>query len=116
MAGFDFTFPVPKSASRLWVVADAGTQAVIVQAHQAAMQDVLGFMEREVAATRVGKGGVAQKRPRACRVLVAGIAAAVPLIHIEHLAVTHGQTELAAVLLPVSIDGTVAAASLAREV
>jgi hypothetical protein len=44
--------------------------------------------------------------------LVAVIAAVVSFVHIEHLAVTHGQTELAAVLLPVSIDGTVAGASL----
>lgn len=44
--------------------------------------------------------------------LVAAIAAVVSFVHIEHLAVTHGQTTLAAVLLPVSIDGTVAAASL----
>ena len=44
--------------------------------------------------------------------LVAAIAATVSYVHIEHLAVTHGQVELAAVLLPVSIDGTVAAASL----
>jgi Protein of unknown function (DUF2637) len=44
--------------------------------------------------------------------LVAFIAAVVSFIHIEQLAVTHGQTWLAAVLLPVSIDGTVAAASL----
>ncbi len=44
--------------------------------------------------------------------LVAAIAAVVSFVHIEHLAVTHGQTWLAAVLLPVSIDGTVAAASL----
>jgi len=44
--------------------------------------------------------------------LVAVIAAVVSFVHIEHLAVTHGQTTLAAVLLPVSIDGTVAAASL----
>jgi len=43
---------------------------------------------------------------------VAGIAAVVSFIHIQHLAWTHGQTELAAVLLPLSIDGTVAAASL----
>ena len=45
--------------------------------------------------------------------LVAGIAAVVSFVHIEHLAVTHGQTLLAAALLPLSIDGTVAAASLA---
>ncbi|MGH3222567.1 MAG: DUF2637 domain-containing protein [Streptosporangiaceae bacterium] len=44
--------------------------------------------------------------------LVAAIAAVVSFIHIEHLAVTHGQTALAAMLLPLSIDGTVAAASL----
>ena len=44
--------------------------------------------------------------------LVALIAAIVSFVHIEHLAVTHGQTFVAAVLLPVSIDGTVAAASL----
>lgn len=44
---------------------------------------------------------------------VATIAALVSFVHIQHLAVTHGQTGLAAALLPVSIDGTVAAASLA---
>jgi hypothetical protein len=44
--------------------------------------------------------------------LVAAIAAVVSFVHIEHLAVTHGQTPLAAYLLPVSVDGTVAAASL----
>src|ERR1022692_919326 len=44
--------------------------------------------------------------------LVATIAAIVSFVHIEHLAVAHGQTRLAALLLPLSIDGTVAAASL----
>jgi Protein of unknown function (DUF2637) len=44
--------------------------------------------------------------------LVAAIAAVVSFVHIEHLALTHGQAPLAAALLPVSIDGTVAAASL----
>lgn len=45
--------------------------------------------------------------------LVAGIAAAVSFVHIESLAVRYGQPELAAMLLPVSIDGTVAVSSLA---
>jgi hypothetical protein len=45
--------------------------------------------------------------------LVAAIAAVISYVHIERLAVTHGQTALAAYLLPLSIDGTVAAASLA---
>jgi hypothetical protein len=44
--------------------------------------------------------------------LVAVIAAVVSFLHIEHLAVSHGQPTLAAWLLPVSVDGTVAAASL----
>jgi hypothetical protein len=43
---------------------------------------------------------------------VAGIAAVVSFVHIQDLAITHGQTPLAAMLLPLSIDGTVAAASL----
>ena len=44
--------------------------------------------------------------------VVAGIAAVISFVHIEHLAVAHGQTMLAAMLLPLSIDGTVAASSL----
>ncbi|MGP0027915.1 MAG: DUF2637 domain-containing protein [Streptosporangiaceae bacterium] len=44
--------------------------------------------------------------------LVAAIAAVISYVHIERLAVTHGQAVLAAYLLPLSIDGTVAAASL----
>jgi hypothetical protein len=45
--------------------------------------------------------------------LVSAIAAVVSYVHIDHLAVTHGQPALAGALLPLSIDGTVAAASLA---
>lgn len=57
VAGFDFTFSVPKSASVLWAVADAGTQALIVDAHHAAVAEMVAFMEREVAATRTGATG-----------------------------------------------------------
>lgn len=64
VAGFDFTFSVPKSASALWAVADAGTQALIGEAHHRAIAEVVAFMEREVAATRTGAtaggGAVAQ--------------------------------------------------------
>ncbi len=45
--------------------------------------------------------------------IVAAIAAVVSYIHIERLAVTPGQTWLAALLMPVSLDGTITAASLA---
>ena len=73
VAGYDFTFSVPKSVSVLWGVADAGTQALIVDAHHAAVSQVVAFLEREVAATRsgagTGDGAVAQ-------VGVVGIAAA----------------------------------------
>lgn len=68
VAGFDLTFSVPKSVSTLWAVADAGTQALIVQAHHAAMQDVLALIERDVAMTRIGakgpRGAVAQVEVR----------------------------------------------------
>ena len=64
VAGFDLTFSVPKSVSTLWAVADGGTQALIAQAHHAALQDVIALLERDVAATRVGakgpRGAVAQ--------------------------------------------------------
>ncbi len=72
VAGYDYTFSVPKSVSVLWGLADAGTQALIVEAHHAAVAQVLDLMEREVAATRrgvdAGNGAVAQ-------VPVVGIAA-----------------------------------------
>ena len=54
VAGFDFTFSVPKSVSALWGVVDAGTQALIVEAHHQAVAEVLDFMEREVVGTRRG--------------------------------------------------------------
>ena len=64
VAGFDFTFSIPKSASVLWAVADAGVQALIGEAHHWAVAEVVAFMEREVAATRTGAtardGAVAQ--------------------------------------------------------
>jgi hypothetical protein len=44
--------------------------------------------------------------------VVASIAAVVSFIHIYALARSHGQDHLAAALIPVSLDGTVAAASL----
>ena len=60
VAGFDLTFSPPKSVSAIWGVADAGTQALIAQAHHAAMRDTIALLEQRVAATRVGAGGIAQ--------------------------------------------------------
>jgi hypothetical protein len=47
VAGYDFTFSLPKSASVLWGVADAATQARIAEAHHAAFEEVVAVMERE---------------------------------------------------------------------
>ncbi|MFV0307090.1 MAG: MobF family relaxase [Desertimonas sp.] len=57
VAGFDYTFSVPKSVSALWAVADAGTQSLIADAHHAAIADVIELMERDIAATRSGTTG-----------------------------------------------------------
>jgi conjugative relaxase-like TrwC/TraI family protein len=57
VAGFDYTFSVPKSVSAIWAVADAGTQSLIAAAHHAAVAELVGLFEREVAATRVGATG-----------------------------------------------------------
>jgi hypothetical protein len=46
VAGYDFTFSIPKSASVLWAVADGGAQAIIADAHHAAVAEALDFMER----------------------------------------------------------------------
>ncbi|MGO1545304.1 MAG: MobF family relaxase [Gulosibacter sp.] len=64
VSGFDFTFSIPKSASVLWAISDAGTQALIEEAHHAAVAQMVAYMEREVAFTRTGAsegdGAVAQ--------------------------------------------------------
>jgi len=53
------------------------------------------------------------RRTIAAAVLLVAAFAAVPsFIHIQHLATANGQTWVASVLLPFSIDGTVAAASM----
>lgn len=51
VAGFDMTFSIPKSTSVLWAVSDAGTQAIIADAHHQAIAEALDFLEREVLAT-----------------------------------------------------------------
>lgn len=60
VAGFDLTFSVPKSVSAWWAVTDGHTQQLIVRAHEAALAACIGLLEAEVAATRIGKNGVAQ--------------------------------------------------------
>ncbi|NDO79158.1 relaxase domain-containing protein, partial [Kocuria indica] len=73
VAGFDLTFSAPKSVSTLWAVADAGTQALVAQAHHEAMAHVLELLEQEVAMTRVGTAG---PRGAVAQVEVRGVMAA----------------------------------------
>jgi hypothetical protein len=60
VAGYDLTFSPVKSVSALWAVADLHVAALIEEAHQAAVQDALGFIERHALFTRQGRNGVRQ--------------------------------------------------------
>jgi conjugative relaxase-like TrwC/TraI family protein len=60
VAGYDLTFSPVKSVSTLWAVADPRIAALIEQAHQAAVQDAVTFIERHALFTRQGRNGVRQ--------------------------------------------------------
>jgi conjugative relaxase-like TrwC/TraI family protein len=64
VAGYYLTFSPVKSVSTLWAVADPHLAARIEQAHQAAVQDALGFIERHALFTRQGRNGVRQVNVR----------------------------------------------------
>jgi TrwC relaxase len=60
VAGYDLTFSPVKSVSTLWAVADPAVATVIEQAHQAAVQDALTFIEKHALFTRTGPQGIRQ--------------------------------------------------------
>jgi conjugative relaxase-like TrwC/TraI family protein len=60
VAGFDLTFSPVKSVSTLWAVAAPAVAAVIERAHQAAVDDALGFIEQHALLTRTGPQGIRQ--------------------------------------------------------
>ncbi|WP_289018710.1 MobF family relaxase [uncultured Ornithinimicrobium sp.] len=60
VAGFDLTFSPVKSVSALWALAPAEVARQVEAAHEDAVRKTLAMLEREVAFTRVGKGGVRQ--------------------------------------------------------
>jgi TrwC relaxase len=64
VAGYDLTFSPVKSVSTLWAVADSHLAAQIEEAHQAAVQDALRFIERLALFTRQGRNGVRQVNVR----------------------------------------------------
>jgi conjugative relaxase-like TrwC/TraI family protein len=60
VAGYDLTFSPVKSVSTLWAAADPHLAAQIEQAHQAAVQDALHFIECHALFTRQGRNGIRQ--------------------------------------------------------
>jgi conjugative relaxase-like TrwC/TraI family protein len=64
VAGYDLTFSPVKSVSTLWAVADPAVAAVIEQAHQAAINDALVFIETHALFTRTGPQGIRQVNVR----------------------------------------------------
>ena len=64
VAGFDLTFSPVKSVSTLWAVAEPAVAAVIEQAHQAAVNDALAFIENHALFTRTGPQGIRQVNVR----------------------------------------------------
>ena len=55
--GFDLTFSAPKSVSVLFGLGDAETRSAVRNAHDAAVLEALGYLERSAAAVRRGRGG-----------------------------------------------------------
>ena len=62
VAGFDLTFRAPKSVSVLWGVADTATARQLGEAHDAAVEAALAYVEREACRARRGRGGSVQVR------------------------------------------------------
>ncbi len=63
VAGFDLTLRAPKSVSILFGVAEPEVAQRVVLAHERAVVDALGYLEREACWTRRGAGGVIRRRP-----------------------------------------------------
>ena len=60
VSGFDLTFSPVKSVSVLWALASPDIVRSIEAAHLAAVDDTIAWLERDVAFTRSGIGGVRQ--------------------------------------------------------
>jgi len=55
--GFDLTFSAPKSVSLLWALGGSPVGSEVKEAHAAAVESALGYMQCEACWTRRGKGG-----------------------------------------------------------
>jgi conjugative relaxase-like TrwC/TraI family protein len=57
LLGFDLTFSAPKSVSVLFGIADDDTARLVRDAHDHAVEQAIGYVERNATWTRRGKGG-----------------------------------------------------------
>jgi conjugative relaxase-like TrwC/TraI family protein len=57
-AGYDLTFSAPKSVSVLFGLGEVEVREAVRAAHDAAVSEALGYMERTAAAVRRGHGGL----------------------------------------------------------
>ena len=57
VSGFDLTFSAPKSVSILYAIGGHNVSRHVREAHDAALADALGYLEREACWTRRGAGG-----------------------------------------------------------
>ncbi|MGI9185031.1 MAG: MobF family relaxase, partial [Solirubrobacteraceae bacterium] len=57
VAALDLTFSAPKSMSVLFATADERLSAALLDAHERAVDEALGYLEREACFTRRGHGG-----------------------------------------------------------
>lgn len=64
VAGFDLTFSPAKSVSTLWAIAPPEVASKIQEAHDAAIQDALAFLQSHATFTREGAGGTRQVETR----------------------------------------------------
>jgi conjugative relaxase-like TrwC/TraI family protein len=55
--GYDIRFSAPKSVSLLWAIGSEDVQATILRAHNHAIGEALGYLERHACFVRRGKGG-----------------------------------------------------------
>lgn len=58
VAAYDLTFSAPKSVSVLFGVSDPAIRPAVRAAHEAAVKEAVGYLERSAAAVRRGAGGV----------------------------------------------------------
>jgi conjugative relaxase-like TrwC/TraI family protein len=64
LPGFDVTFSAPKSVSLIWALGNSDAQQAVVAAHDKAVAEALGYLERHGCRVRRGRGGVFRVRGR----------------------------------------------------